>query len=629
MLAERYASENLVQILTPREAYRPFPTADERGAWESLSGAVRESRLALGEPYLGAEWPALPATLFMEFARNGNRSRYERPHHTRRDMLECLVIAECIEGRGRFLDDIVNGIWEICAETFWGVPAHNNLASRGREPLPDASEPVIDLFAGETAGLLAWTHYLLRPRLDALSPLISERIRREVKRRILDPFLERDDFWWMGFGSNRRVNNWNPWCNSNCITAALLLEEDPDRRTAAVAKAMRSLDRFFAVYHPDGGCDEGPGYWGRAGGSLFDCLELLHGASNGRIDVYGERLVANIGRYLYRAHISGDSFVNFADASALVQIPADLVYRYGGRIGDPKLMALGASAHHARRGRGAARYGSLLRDLPALFGYAEIGAAPADPPYDREAWLDGIEVMTARERQGSTQGLYLAAKGGHNAESHNHTDVGQFIVYVNGSPALIDVGVETYTAQTFSSRRYEIWTMQSAYHNLPTVNGVTQQAGREFQAREVAHRADESQTELSLDIAAAYPAKAGILSWKRFVRLMRGAAPCVEVVDTFELEKATEDVTLSLMTPREPGIDALGIIHLAGTGNDAGVRIEFDAAQLTAASERIPVEDARLRGVWGDHLFRVLLRAQAPVERGTWRLQVRGFEGDS
>ncbi len=90
-----------------------------------------------------------------------------------------------------------------------------------------------------------------------------------------------------------------------------------------------------------------------------------------------------------------------------------------------------------------------------------------------------------RSSEGSAEGLYLAAQGGHNAESHNHNDVGNFIVYADGEPAIIDVGVETYTAKTFSAQRYEIWTMQSAYHNLPTVNGVMQGAGRQFEARDV------------------------------------------------------------------------------------------------------------------------------------------------
>ncbi len=78
--------------------------------------------------------------------------------------------------------------------------------------------------------------------------------------------------------------------------------------------------------------------------------------------------------------------------------------------------------------------------------------------------------------RGSSLGWYLAAKGRYNAESHNHNDVGSFIVAVGGQPLLIDVGVETYTKNTFSAARYDIWTMQSEYHNLPVVDGQGQAA---------------------------------------------------------------------------------------------------------------------------------------------------------
>ena len=64
------------------------------------------------------------------------------------------------KARGRFMDDIANGVWLMCEETYWGVPAHIGIQKRGAG-LPDVTEPTIDLFAAETAELLAWTSYLL------------------------------------------------------------------------------------------------------------------------------------------------------------------------------------------------------------------------------------------------------------------------------------------------------------------------------------------------------------------------------------------------------------------------------------------------------------------------------------
>lgn len=617
MLSKHYANDNLENTLIPREQYHPFPTVADRSAWDGLPEAVRVSLVTGAEQFLGWSWPALPATLFMEFRRIGNRSNYEGPHFARREALGALVMAECVENKGRFLNDIINGIWCICEESFWGVPAHSYISKRAGEPLPDTTEPIIDLFAAETGGLLAWTHYLLQPSLDAVSVLIGERIRRETKERILDPFLQRNDFWWMGLGTGRNLNNWTPWCNSNCLTAALLMEEDPERRTAMVAKAMRSLDSFLKDYPTDGGCDEGTSYWSRAGGSLFDCLELLHSASGGQIDVYSEPLVADMGRYLYRAFISGSYFVNFADGGAVVHIAADLVYRYGRRINDPLLMALGSNAHHARQGR-AKFGGSLLRLLPAVFNYAEIESATRTAPFVRDVWLPALQFMAARRQEGTDTGLYLAAKGGHNGESHNHNDVGNFLVYADGLPVLIDVGVGTYTAKTFSARRYEIWTMQSVYHNLPTVRGIQQQAGRAFRATDVTYRSDDGGAELSMNIAPAYPKDAGIDRWHRTLRLHREPKSYVEITDEFALHAASDDIFLTLMTPREPEIGAGGVVRLAGVP----VQITYDGEQLQGQSERIAIDDRRLASAWGDHLYRITLRTRGAIGQGTWRLVV-------
>jgi hypothetical protein len=597
----------------PRREWKPFPRTAERPAWERLPAESRRARLAAGERNLHTAWPELPATLFLEFARNGNRSHYEGPHFARRYRLRDLVLAECVEGRGRFLDDIVNGIWALCEETFWGVPAHIG-AQKAGPGLPDAAEPIVDLFAAETAALLAWADYLAGPALETVSALVRPRIRAEIERRVLAPTRTRDDFWWMGLdGSRATVNNWNPWISSNWLTCSLLLEDEP-RRSQSVHKILRCLDRFLDGYHDDGGCDEGPGYWSRAGGSLFDCLELLRSASAGRIDYYALPLVREIGRYIYRAHIHDDYFVNFADASAKPHVPGGLLFRYGQRIGDEKLQGLGAFA----ASRAPAGSENIGRELPALFD-TELRNAQPRQPLVRDVWLPGLQVMSARGKEGSAEGLYLAAKGGHNAESHNHNDVGNFVVYAQGEPVLIDVGVETYSAKTFSSARYEIWTMQSAYHNLPTIGGVMQAAGRRYAARNVECHADGEAAGFALDIAGAYPDEAGVASWRRSLRLER-AANRVVLEDRYALRKSVPQIAFTLMTPCR-AVAAPGEVRLALSGQGA-VRVRFEPAALVAAVEEIAIADPALQRVWGGRLYRIQLTANAPAREGAFALRI-------
>ena len=186
MLHQKYPSEKVAELLIPREAWHPFPTVPEREPWEALPESVRDGYVADGEEAQGREWPVLLAERYLDFARDGNRSRYEGVYFARRGMLGSLVIAECMEGKGRFLDAIANGIWLICEESSWCVPAHINAQKVG-SGLPDTTEPIVDLFAAETSALLSWTDYLLGDKLDSVSPLIRPRVLREIKARILNP----------------------------------------------------------------------------------------------------------------------------------------------------------------------------------------------------------------------------------------------------------------------------------------------------------------------------------------------------------------------------------------------------------------------------------------------------------
>jgi hypothetical protein len=219
--------------------------------------------------------------------------------------------------------------------------------------------------------------------------------------------------------------------------------------------------------------------------------------------------------------------------------------------------------------------------------------------------------MGARSAEGSSAGFYVAAKGGHNAESHNHNDVGNFIVYADGHPAIIDVGVETYTAKTFSSRRYEIWTMQSAFHNLPTINGIMQRNGKEYKAREAGYEANNKSAVFHCDISRAYPEQARVRSWKRTITLNRGKN--VRIQDKYELEEAVRHLQVFLMSWRKPVLGAEGVIFLEnpeGIRDAKPVSIGYDHKKFGVEIQVIPLEDPRLRSSWGKQVFRIMLKAK-------------------
>jgi len=634
MLAQLHTESEYAELLLSKSDWHPYPNRQDRAEWDALPVDVREGLIKAGEENMGFDWPPLPATVLLQYARNGNRTNYQDISFERRRKLLQLVLAECAEGKGRFLDDIVNGVWAICEESYWGVPAHLNLQRAGNG-LPDTSEPTVDLFVAETFNLLAWTYYLIGEAFDDVSPLVRPRIVSEIDQRGLQPLEQRDDFWWMGYTlerkssdgkvSLRRVNNWNPWIVSNWLTALLLTESDDTRRATNFYKALVTVDHFIDPYPNDGGCDEGPGYWGRAGASLFDCLEVVLSATDGQVNVYDDPKVRNIGQYVYRAQVAGDYFLNFADASAIVSHSPSLIHRYGQRIQDADMMALGA--WFGRRDTGEAPHlrDTIGRVLPALFTLKELEGVDPRTPLPRDVWLEDIEVMTARDKDGSSDRLYVAVKGGHNEESHNHNDIGNFVVFTDGNPIVVDAGVETYTAKTFGPDRYDIWTMVSPYHTLlPTIDGAEQLPGPEYCASDAAYRSDEASATVTLDIAKAYGEEAGLDQWQREVTLQRGRH--IEVTDTYRLSKQAKEITVGFLTPCNVDISESGTIRLSrrtfGDGRNSGQGTVTYPAGRDVTFEKIHITDPQLQRVWGPELTHVVLTAKDPGQEDTWTYRI-------
>ncbi|NJL73714.1 MAG: hypothetical protein HC892_00435 [Saprospiraceae bacterium] len=421
-LNANHTTDWLEKNLIPKTTYEPFPAKSNRIFWDAVPTEIRTEWIEKAENVLKDDWKAFSIIQFMDYVRNGNRTHYEATLYERRIRVTTLLLAELLENKGRFTDELLNGVWLILEETYWGVPAH--LPGTG---IPNAEDPIIDLFAAQTGQLLSWVYYFMQEDLDDINPLINRRIQLEMNRKLLNPYLLRSDFWWMGLRADRAiVNNWNPWINSNILTAALFFAPET-HRSAIINKVLLSLDRFLAPYPNDGGCDEGPGYWGHAAGSLFDCLEHLHSATAGKIDYYQHPLIKNMATYVYKASITPEFTVNFADAAAKANFSGGLVYRFGERIQDKDMMAFGAYYYNRPNDIKRSQSWDVFRLLSDMSKHQAIRKLGGNPILTKDVWLPNLQVMAARSQANDTKGYYLAAKGGHNNESHNHNDVGQFI----------------------------------------------------------------------------------------------------------------------------------------------------------------------------------------------------------
>ncbi|WP_297628447.1 heparinase II/III family protein [uncultured Rikenella sp.] len=603
--ARRYDMDSLC-----REAYRPYPGYADRNFWQSLPEEVKRQAVAQAEARLDYVWRSVTVTSYLDFARKGIRRPNDLHIAERYSTLADLMFGELVEGKGRFLDQIADGVWSLCEQSTWVATAHIYWQLSGTA-VPDIDRRTIDLSGGMTANTLAWAYYFFKEDLGKLSPTIPQRLRAELNRHTLDVYLNRDDMFWLGFREGAQVNNWNPWCNFNVLTTALLVEENPERRAAIVKKTMRSVDQFINFFKPDGGCEEGPSYWTHAAGMMNNYLEVLKGYSQGKIDLFGEQRIKNIGLYIANAHIDSLYFVNFADAEAKASPGASTVFRYGRNIGDSTMMRFGSYLGTLTGFVENPLSGTMDQRLKTAFIYKDMCAARPVAPLYRSVWMDGIEVAVARTEGGSAEGLTLAAKGGYNAESHNHNDVGSFILYVDGQPVMVDAGVGTYTAATFDHRRYTIWMMQSEFHNLPVINGFGQKDGGKYRSRNVKHTDNGRVMNFSLDMAGAYPAEAGCRSWVRDYRFDR-RRNTVTLTDTYDLSEVEGPVALNFLTC---GTVASGRGGIEIQSGDKTLRMAFDLSKYELTTEAVELTDPRLSNIWGERLTRIVLKVKNPKRR--------------
>jgi hypothetical protein len=189
-VATCFSAERLAARLPRPGRWRPYPAARDRAAWEAVHPATRDHLLGQAAKSLADPWPVLTATGYARFFADGDRQGYERPYFARRSRLGAAVLAAALAGpTPERVGDILDGVWLLCEETSWCVPAHELFARRGHTPLPDPARPCVDLFAAETAALLGYADLIAG---DLIEPMARRRLRDEVKARVLGPYRDSD-----------------------------------------------------------------------------------------------------------------------------------------------------------------------------------------------------------------------------------------------------------------------------------------------------------------------------------------------------------------------------------------------------------------------------------------------------
>ncbi|MHC4867098.1 MAG: heparinase II/III family protein [Planctomycetota bacterium] len=505
----------------------------KRQAWDKLAKHGSFGKvISKAEGLLTEPIPEQSDELYLEFSRTGNRTNWQRIARQRRAGVDTLSLAECLENKGRFTVALEKLVQELCSERTWMYPAHDKELVNFNGTRVD-----IDLASSRLGWSLATADYLLA---EKLSNETRQMIRENLERRIFAPFEDmvrgrREKNWWLS-----TTNNWNAVCLAGVTGSALTMVESRQRRAFFVAAGEKYSENFLAGFTEYGYCSEGLGYWNYGFGRYVMLSEAIHQATNGKLDVLARPKVREAASFGAHIEIINGTYPAFADCRIDARPSSRLMY-FPWEQADP-----------------ASGSGSLLESMIYSFANSASRATASDSTSELPSlrtWFSEAGVLICRPGPNSSCRLGVALKGGHNAEHHNHNDVGSFVVVLADKPLLLDPGSEVYTRRTFSNRRYQSNVLNSFGHPVPVVAGKLQRSGSAARGR-VVHKSITGDTDsLVLDISSAYDVPEMEKLTRSFVYCRTGAGSLVvtdEAVFTRPSDFGTALITFSTWEKTSP-----------------------------------------------------------------------------
>ena len=586
-MLEKYFDLSAVRIRTNKDI-DIYPKAVERKRWEELPEKEKKKLIKNGEKYIGYKWQHLLMSDYMKLYTEDSRTPYMAPYHERRSVLSQLVLAECAEHKKRFISDIINGIFAICEETSWVAPAHNlkdtgNSAGK-KEILPYKGSKMVDLSSGNTGLILSWIYYIIKEELDELSPIVCNNLKRTIEEKVIKLYVENDKLWWLNYPSN-----WNATLNSDMVKIATLIYSDEKKIKKVLEKAIRSLNAYFSRYPKDGGCEEGIWYW--HADMAAEALDWLNYISYGKINAFKEEQLKNIAHFEVTMYAGNNNYVTFSDSHInLKGERCEEAFRIGELSEDENLKIIAAKRGVSEKSQTPFVDMELKRLFDTEIKNEIKKYEKKSPNLEKRVWYESIETLILREKQ-EEKGLFFAIKGGNNDQIHNHLDVGNFVIFNDTDPVIVDAGIGEYTNTAFSPDRYTIWSMNSKYHNVPFIGGKEQKFGKQYRATGVVCNRES----ISMELAAAYD-EPSIISWNRTAEYDRSTNSIV-FCERYSFTEQKE-IRLHFLLTEKPQITGNEIM-LAG-----GVKLEF--SDMDTQFEEITELDSVMKTHW-NRLYRLAL----------------------
>lgn len=425
-----------------------------------------------------------------------------------------------------YYNNLIRSVWAYLNDYTWAPLGHYTEFYYGVTP-KDFDPGLIDIFAASASFALAEIKNLFK---DRFPKLLTDRITYEIKRHTIEPYLNRKFFW------EKHDNNWTAVCTG--AVGGVLIYEDPELYYKCQKRLHDAMECYLASYKEDGMCVEGVGYWAFGFGFFSSFALLERELTNGEVDWFSRPKVKEIAKFLQKTFLQKNIVVTYGDCSVKqnyqIGLPSLLRSVYGEEI-EPLPKSLGIVA------KDNTHLNFLLRSV--LY-------------YNEDNFSDDISSGVTYTAPNScyivkrTKCFGFSAKGGNNGESHNHIDVGSFILARNNKQIICDPGAGPYEDGYHTDRRYTFFHPSAAAHNIPILDGVCEDGIRRD---DVIIHYDSEKSCAYMDIKEAY----GVDFIKKAERKFYFEDEKITLSDNFEFTKEIQvtEHFVSLIKPRAEGND--------------------------------------------------------------------------
>lgn len=476
----------LLEEIVPKENYTPVPPITDRSYWDKIAASEEgKKQLEDARSKFDVE-PEIPISdeIYRRANKEGNRGIYKPRYYNTMARLESYLLAECIENKGEYLPRIETYCNAILSMKSWLHPNHDDRDNGVLE----GRRLHIDLSARKFGLLLSLVDVTLG---DKLSPTLRKEIDQQLERRIMNCYLtsckgENEDNNWI-----RKTNNWNSVCNSGVIFTFIVKNQDRAERIEAIGSMLNCMKYYVSGFGQDGYCSEGTGYWNYGFGHYLYIAEIIYDYTDGAIDLYkfdDPEKMKNVAFFPITYVVQNDMYTPFSDGVTSVSKGGD---NYGYL----------ASAKH---------YGTPKPDyfLPdeavfTIIGWRDVPgytvAATEKPELPAVTYFDDMGIVISRGDQSTP--LSISIKAGHNAENHNHGDVGSYAIFLGNDIMSGDIGAPGYVAGAFDADHP---VRGSWGHPVPYINSTIQPVGIERKGVVTKTDFTDGRDYVEIDLKAAY-----------------------------------------------------------------------------------------------------------------------------